>query len=129
MKKVILFLGAATLLVGATACGGSKNDNKSSDSSEFELSTTDDSSTEYSSSTESDDKSGYESDENGSIDYSMDDVRREAHENVDRAHEMINEELDKHGALGKAAKHLYDESANEMHKAIDEASSSDDDDD
>lgn len=137
MKKLFLTFGVCAMLVAMASCGGDKEKtSKSSESSEgvenVSEGGSESSSTEAGGSQSGDSYSSGSSSSEGDFNTGdLEDAMRDAtHENIDRAHEMINDELDKHGLAGKAAKGLYDQSAKEMHNAVDEefGSSSDDED-
>ncbi|MBD5255292.1 MAG: hypothetical protein HDS53_04375 [Barnesiella sp.] len=128
MKKAILAIGLGAMLTGLTACGG--NSEKKSDSdSDYEIveqgeevTISDDLGGGDSSSSSSDESSFSSSSDESSL---SDQANINMHDAIDEAHDMINEELDKHGVAGKAAKLLYDKSAQDLHDALDELDSDD----
>lgn len=135
MKKYFIAVMAAAAMIGFTACGSDKENKSSSADNEEEMVMTEESvseddntigssSSEASSSSSSDDYSSSSS--SSSSDY-VEDARNAAHDATDKAEAMIEEELDKHGVAGKAAKHLYKKSASDVHDAIDEAADAMDD--
>lgn len=136
MKKYFIAVMAAAAMIGFTACGSDKENKSSSADNEEEMVMTEESVSEddntigtssseaSSSSSSSDDYSSSSS--SSSSDY-VEDARNAAHDATDKAEAMIEEELDKHGVAGKAAKHLYKKSASDVHDAIDEAADAMDD--
>lgn len=128
MKKVILTFGVAAMIIGMTACGGSDKNTKTT-SSDFETETVE--SSDQPGETGSASLSGSESSESdesvsegssSGAGFDAEDAMRKGKDltkdAIDEGQRMLNEELDKHGVAGKAAKALYGKAADDMRSEL-----------